>query len=343
MIQEPLISILMPAYNAAKYIKEAIESILNQTYNNFELIIINDGSCDNTKEIIQSYTDKRILYLENSENLKIIRTLNKGIDYVNGKYIARMDADDIALPQWLEIQYHFLTNHDADVVSGHLLYLSADGKEVYYNERGNLFLTPSDIYNIIPFDTCIAHPGIIFKSEILRKYRYNENNQVLHFEDYDLWNRMCKDNIKIWKHTTPIMLWRLNPMSITHSYTLETIERISQYKKINICNTFKIKPQEAEIFISNYIQNFRSYRQIISFWIQIYSKKQVSKAFKSWLILHSLHFIKNAKVNEKSTKILCYLYMIVRFPSLIFLLPKIYKHRKLFGGTQLVLEQCRHS
>ena len=80
-------SILMPVYNEEKYLKQAIESILNQTFKDFEFLIINDGSTDNTKKIIQSYQDKRIIYIENEKNLKLIKTLNKGLNLAKGKYI----------------------------------------------------------------------------------------------------------------------------------------------------------------------------------------------------------------------------------------------------------------
>ena len=106
-----LISIILPAYNAEKYLKEAIDSILAQTYTNFELIVINDGSTDKTEEIILSYQDSRIRYIKNEKNLKLIRTLNKGIGLAKGKYIARMDADDISLPHRLKEEVEFMEAH----------------------------------------------------------------------------------------------------------------------------------------------------------------------------------------------------------------------------------------
>lgn len=104
----PKISVVMPAYNAEKYIGKSIDSILNQTYGDFEFIIINDGSKDSTKEIILSYSDNRIVYLENEINSGIVVTLNKGLEYATGEYIARMDADDIAVAERLEKQIEFM-------------------------------------------------------------------------------------------------------------------------------------------------------------------------------------------------------------------------------------------
>ena len=103
----PKVSVLMPNYNAWKYISEAIQSILNQDFTDFEFIIIDDCSTDNSWEIIQEFAkkDERIVALRNDENLKICKTLNKGIEIAKWEYIARMDSDDIAMDIWLENVY----------------------------------------------------------------------------------------------------------------------------------------------------------------------------------------------------------------------------------------------
>src|SRR5690606_1184748 len=108
--------IILPAYNAEKYLAEAIESILNQSFKDFEFIIINDGSKDRTEDVILSYNDPRIVYLNNEANLGLIDKLNKGFNIARGKYIARMDADDISSPERLYIQYQFLENNPDYVI-----------------------------------------------------------------------------------------------------------------------------------------------------------------------------------------------------------------------------------
>ena len=115
-MSKPLVSVLMAVYNGEKYLLEAIESILNQTYTNFEFLIINDGSTDSTEEIILSYSDQRIRYIKNEQNLKLIASLNKGLDLAKGKYIARMDADDISLPDRLEKQVNFLERNSTKLL-----------------------------------------------------------------------------------------------------------------------------------------------------------------------------------------------------------------------------------
>ena len=94
----PKVTVFMPVYNGEKYLREAIDSILNQTFTDFEFLIINDGSTDSSVEIINSYDDSRIRLIHNEKNLKLVATLNKGLDLARGKYIARMDCDDISLP-----------------------------------------------------------------------------------------------------------------------------------------------------------------------------------------------------------------------------------------------------
>ena len=108
---DALISVIMPAYNVGKYISAAIRSTLNQTYLNFELIIINDGSSDNTLDIALSYQDSRIYIMNNSKNLGIVKSLNKAINVSKGKYIARTDADDINMPKRFQAQVEFLESH----------------------------------------------------------------------------------------------------------------------------------------------------------------------------------------------------------------------------------------
>ena len=110
-VNAPAVSVVMPVYNGEKYLRESIDSILNQTYTDYEFIIVNDGSNDKTEEIILSYNDNRIRYIKNEKNLQIVKSLNRGIELAKGRYIARMDADDISLPRRFEKQITFMENN----------------------------------------------------------------------------------------------------------------------------------------------------------------------------------------------------------------------------------------
>lgn len=132
----PLVSVIMPAYNGEKYIGDAIESVLNQSYDNFELIIVEDKSTDNTLEVIQKYIDSRLFLYLNSQNRGIAYSTNLGIAKSKGKYIALLDDDDIALKRRLEWQVNFLEEHkDIDIVGGRSALIDSEGKFIRYDKE----------------------------------------------------------------------------------------------------------------------------------------------------------------------------------------------------------------
>lgn len=133
MIKNPLISVIMPVYNGEKFLRQSIDSILNQTIKDFELIIINDGSTDNTENIILSYDDDRVKYIKNESNLKLIKTLNKGLNIATGKYISRMDADDIAVNTLFEKQLDAFNNDKTVGIVNICTYELSENGEFYRN------------------------------------------------------------------------------------------------------------------------------------------------------------------------------------------------------------------
>jgi len=187
----PLVSVLMPVYNGEKYLKEAIDSILNQTYTNFEFIIINDGSTDKSEEIILSYTDTRINYISNSANIKLIKTLNVGLNAATGKYICRMDADDVSMPNRLEVQVDFMENHPEYVMTGSYVHTIDDMGErqttiEYYTKDEDLRFA---LLQYCPF----IHPSVIICNDILKKNNYHYLEDYLHAEDYHLWTILAEE------------------------------------------------------------------------------------------------------------------------------------------------------
>jgi len=172
------ISVVMPVYNGEKYLSEAIESVLNQTFGDFEFIIINDGSTDRTEDIILSYADPRIVYVKNEENLQIARTLNKGIILVKGKYIARMDADDISLPERFGKQIAFMeANRDVDICGAWIQ---------FFGHKDNVWQTEKNHESIkteLLFGCPMAHPTFMAKREVFQDHKYED----VYSEDYALW------------------------------------------------------------------------------------------------------------------------------------------------------------
>lgn len=208
----PKISVIMPAYNAEKYIGEAIESILNQTFTDFELIVINDGSADKTKDIILSYTDSRIVYLENEKNSGIVVTLNKGIDIATGEYIARMDSDDISLPTRFERQIAFMDTHTEIGVLGTAI--KTFGESV--QEQTRIFSTkPNKLKADLLFSTNIAHPSVMMRKSVLDKHNIRYDLEYAGAEDFLMWwNLSQKTQIA----TLPEVLlnYRIHKSQITH-------------------------------------------------------------------------------------------------------------------------------
>ncbi len=212
----PLVSILLPAYNSESYIKQTIDSILQQTYAEFELLIINDGSTDNTSNIIDSYTDKRIQYIKNNGNQGLIFTLNKGIELAKGKYIARIDADDICLPQRIEKQVAWMQqNTNTAVLATTVQFINEHNEPTGFWPLDLQTITSSAIKKNMVWQCCIAHPSVMMRSEVIKNYRYNVYQK--HTEDYDLWLQLLADGFVIEKINEPLLLYRVHTQSITGS------------------------------------------------------------------------------------------------------------------------------
>ncbi len=183
----PIVSVLMPAYNTANYIAEAINSILNQTFSDFELIIINDGSTDNTHQIISSFSDARIKYYQNDGNKGLTFIRNKLIQLASCDYLAFLDSDDIAERNRLEIEYNILKlNHDLGLVSASVTSLDENNKRDNINWKFDL--DTDKLKTHLLFYNPIVTSTVMFKKEILPKEIFREEYPPC--EDYDLWTRM---------------------------------------------------------------------------------------------------------------------------------------------------------
>lgn len=181
------VSVIMAAYNAEAHIKASIESILNQTFKDFELIIIDDCSTDNTYQIITSYQDKRIRLYRNEVNVGLTVNLNKGIDLSNGKYIARMDSDDISLPSRFQLQYRFMEEHPDVGVCGTWLEVFGD-----YSAIVKYKTTHREIALQFLYECHIVHPTVIMRKEVMIKNNILYNPQFVTAQDYDLFIRMSR-------------------------------------------------------------------------------------------------------------------------------------------------------
>lgn len=181
----PAVTVLMPVYNAEKYLREAIESVLLQSFADFEFLIINDASTDTSVDIIQSFSDPRIKLVENERNLGISATLNKGISLASTDLIARMDADDISYPARLQKQVqHFSEHPDCVLVSAEAREISEEGTELSVDH-----FEPSHFHYMLNFQCWIYHPTVMYRKQAVeREGGYTER----YCEDYDLWWKMSR-------------------------------------------------------------------------------------------------------------------------------------------------------
>lgn len=226
-ITNPLVSVIMCVYNGEKYIWEAINSILVQSFSDFEFIIVNDGSTDNTDQIILSFIDDRIIYIKNDYNLKIIKSSNIAVNIARGKYIARMDADDISLPDRFEKQVKIFNHYPGiDIINGNVYFLTEDGKK--YREQKSLTTTFGfeSIRYLMHIQNFMYNPTVMVKSSLLKRYKYIDDISREHIEDYDVWVRMIKDGCICYTTEDRLVLYRDNSLSINHTHKKKQVERM---------------------------------------------------------------------------------------------------------------------
>ena len=221
----PMVSVIMPVYNAERYLAEAVESILNQTFADFELITIDDCSTDGSLAILKSFADKvkRMHVLENERNLGVTPTLNRGLANARGELIARMDADDISLPDRLEKQFAFLQAHpEIGLVSADAVAIDAEGCAI--PEEFALISEPGYIKWLLHFTCPITHPAVMGRKALFEQAG-GYDPEILYAEDYDLWQRMsqftCLSNlpdvlIKKRAHAQTIGVTRRDTMIHSH-------------------------------------------------------------------------------------------------------------------------------
>lgn len=184
----PRVSVVMPVFNGESFLQEAIDSILNQSFQNFEFIIVDDGSIDKTNDIIKSYNDDRIILIKNGDNLGITKSLNMGIKRAAGDYIARMDADEISDPARFERQVAFLDTNKDIGVCGTLT--KTIGREVESTWRYPL--DHDHIRASLLFHCCLVHASVMIRNNILKINNLFYNEQFDFAQDYEFWVRLSK-------------------------------------------------------------------------------------------------------------------------------------------------------
>jgi hypothetical protein len=211
----PKVTVLMPVYNGNRYLRDSIESVLNQEFTDFELLIIDDCSRDDSVVIVQSYQDQRVRFLQNAVNLGQTRTLNKGLELAKGDYIARQDQDDISLPKRLKVQVEFLDNHrHIGVVSSATTFIDVAGKSRFMLD---IPCTDVEIRWRLLTRNVFAHPAVMMRRDQLLQGGFSYDPRFRYAQDYDLWARLIKEtsgaNIPF-----PLVKYRVHSNSASRQY-----------------------------------------------------------------------------------------------------------------------------
>lgn len=280
-MKKPLVSVVLPVYNGDKYIKRAVDSILNQTYENFELIVINDGSKDGTLDILKSFEkkDKRVKVVSR-ENKGLIYTLNEGFSLAKGTYLARQDDDDFSYPCRLEKQVEFMESNSKYAMCG-TAYNVVD-EDFKHLRKYYLPVSYSSIKSNL-FDSCFGHGTVMIRKSMIEDMEWYRKD-VLHVEDYDFFIRIAKkypvynlpDFLYDWTFRKTSVsfsnfeLQRYNKDCVKKSHTenLDLPMLIRQYKPSSDINSYNSQMGDVEVLKGN-----------IKEAIKLYSKKMNFKLF----------------------------------------------------------------
>jgi hypothetical protein len=213
---DPQVTVLMSVYNGEKYLREAIDSVLNQTFDSFELLIIDDASTDGTAEILRSLSDSRIRITRNKKNIGAYKSANRGLKLARGKYVARLDADDIAMPTRIERQAQYLDEHlEVGLVVSRVNVINERGEIINISES----LSSEAYYYILLFYNDIFHSSAMFKVSMVSELGgYDEG--FTRASDYDLWSRI-RTVSRIDCISEPLTTWRDSAINMSTVFKRE--------------------------------------------------------------------------------------------------------------------------
>lgn len=210
MVTNPLVSILMPVFKTAPYLHEAMDSMLSQTFMDFELIVLDDCSPDEAEAIMDTYTDPRIVRYKGEKNVGLSNVLNVGIGMARGKYIARMDSDDISLPNRLQVQVDYLETHpEADLVSVGMQLFGA---------REDVWVRELDVEKVkinALFHSPVLHASSVWRKDSFESRGLRFRQDMVPAEDYDLWTRALVKGLKLVNLPDVLYKYRMHPSQAT--------------------------------------------------------------------------------------------------------------------------------
>lgn len=239
----PLVTVILPVYNTEKYIAEAVQSILNQTFKDFELLVINDASTDNTLAILENFTDARLKIITNPVNFKVVKSLNRGIEQAKGEFIARMDADDISLPQRLEKQIELLQSEQHLDVCGSWVQKFGDENEIHAPAT-----THDEIKGALLFHNIIIHPTVMFRKKSFEVHGFKYDEGFINAEDYGLWEQAI-DRLKFALIPEVLLKYRIhdNNVSVHKASNWQVVKDMNFKVYRSFLSKLNIHPTEEEL------------------------------------------------------------------------------------------------
>jgi len=247
----PLVSVVMSVYNGERYVGLAIESILGQTFTDFELLIIDDGSTDESVALIRGFRDSRIRLLRNGKNLGLVASLNRGLDMARGAYVARMDADDISMPERLQRQVEFMeANPEVDICGSWLEAFDGRVKSIWLPP-----LSDEEIKANLIFESVVYHPTVIMRHTVFSDLAARYDEDYPYAQDYELWCRLSR-SCRFANIGEVLLRYRLHEHSIG-SCKSDTQGMLAGRVRKRMLTELGIAPTEAELQLHGDISLWR--------------------------------------------------------------------------------------
>jgi len=288
-----MVSVIMPVYNSEKYVSSAIHSILTQTYTDFELLIFNDGSTDNSREIILQFNDPRIKLFDYDTNAGIVNRLNTGIEEAIGKYIARMDADDISLPRRFEMQVDYLENNPGIGLCGAWIFEITNSDDPRQKKLYKYVQDHEQICIKLLRHNSFAHPVVMLRRSILMEHNLRYEQEFFPSEDYRLWIRL-KHVTRFYNIPETLLHYRIHPNQIS---TLESDNKKSNRIKIELIKELlgDLSEKEEDLYtdiIKQKYNNSTSYlSDLYSFINKIIITNKIKKEYSPALLTREFESI----------------------------------------------------
>ena len=269
----PTVSVLMPVYNGARYLRASIESVLGQTFTDFEFLIVDDGSTDRTQDIIRGYEDPRIRLVNNDQNTGLAKSLNRGLRLARGGLIARHDADDVSMPFRLETQHRFLVAHpEIALLGAQASLIDQNGHTIF--DHTSMPLDSLSIRWQLMFGNPILHPSVMFRRSVVLQDLGGYDEQYQLSEDYDLWSRLAQQ------------------------YEVANLPDVLIAYRRHVDSTSAGHSPPAELISLN-LERFSGFRVIPSEWTTLITSLRVGKAIESERLLNLFDELFNSYCNEQ--------------------------------------------